>query len=94
MLDVDLYAASLATLKFFYSRLAPGGYFFLHDYNSTESSHGVSRATNEFLADKIELLTEIPDVCGTAMFRKVAPEKVSCLLAPLEAKAEALGGTL
>lgn len=77
MLDVDLYAASLATLEFFYSRLAPGGYFFMHDYNSPESESGVSRATDEFLADKREMVIEIPDICGTAMFRKLAPEKAA-----------------
>jgi len=71
MLDVDLYAASLATLRFFYSRLSPGGYFFMHDYNSLESERGVSRAANEFLADKPEFLLEIPDICGTALFRKI-----------------------
>jgi O-methyltransferase len=71
MLDVDLYATSLATLGFFYSRLAPGGYFFMHDYNSIESDHGVSRAANEFMLDKPELIIEIPDICGTAMFRKL-----------------------
>jgi O-methyltransferase len=47
-----------------------GGYFFLHDFNSPESNAGISRAAFEFLADKPELLIEIPDFHGSAMFRR------------------------
>jgi O-methyltransferase len=71
MLDVDKYKPTLAGLEFFYSRVSRGGYIFLHDFNSTESDKGVSRALNEFLKDKIELLIELPDSCGSVVFRKV-----------------------
>ena len=71
MLDVDLYQPSLDVLRFFYPRLTRGGYFFMHDYNSTESERAVSRAADAFMADKPELLFEIPDYFGTAMFRKI-----------------------
>jgi O-methyltransferase len=71
MLDVDLYRPALEVFRFFYSRMARGGYFFMHDFNSPESNHGISRAAHEFLADKSELLIEIPDFHGSAVFRKL-----------------------
>ena len=71
MLDVDLYRPALKTFQFFYPRMARGGYFFLHDFNSPESNHGISRAAAEFMQDKPELLIEIPDEWGTALFRKL-----------------------
>jgi O-methyltransferase len=71
MLDVDLYRPALEVFRFFYPRLVRGGYFFMHDYNSPESDHGISRAAHEFMKDKPELLIEIPDVSGSALFRKV-----------------------
>jgi O-methyltransferase len=72
MLDVDLYAPALEVFRFFYPRLVRGGYFFMHDFNSPESNHGISRAAREFMADKPELLVEIPDFHGSALFRKIA----------------------
>ena len=71
MLDVDLYQPSLDVFRFFYPRLTRGGYFFMHDYNSSESDRAVSRAAHAFMADKPELLIEIPDYFGTALFRKI-----------------------
>ena len=35
------------------------------------SNQAVSRATDEFLADKAEKVIEIPDTWGTALFRKI-----------------------
>jgi O-methyltransferase len=70
MLDCDLYQPAMDGLQFFYPRLVPGGYFFLHDFNSPESDHAISRAASEFLADKPEPLIEIPDHWGSAVFRK------------------------
>lgn len=71
MLDVDLYLPALEVFRFFYPRMARGGYFFMHDFNSPESNHGISRAAHEFMADKPELLVEIPDFHGSALFRKL-----------------------
>ncbi|HEX4039818.1 MAG TPA: TylF/MycF/NovP-related O-methyltransferase [Acidobacteriaceae bacterium] len=71
MLDFDLYRPALDAFTFFYPRLVRGGYFFLHDFNSPESDRAISRAAREFLADKPELLVEIPDRYGSAVFRKV-----------------------
>jgi O-methyltransferase len=70
MLDFDLYRPALDALRFFYPRLVRGAYFFMHDFNSPESNHAISRAALEFLADKPELVIEIPDQAGSAMFRK------------------------
>jgi O-methyltransferase len=71
MLDVDLYRPALEAFRFFYSSSVRGGYFFMHDFNSPESNHGISRAAYEFMADKPELLIEIPDFHGSALFRKL-----------------------
>ena len=71
MLDVDLYLPALEVFRFFYPRMVRGGYFFMHDFNSPESNHGISRAAHEFMIDKPELLIEIPDFHGSALFRKL-----------------------
>jgi O-methyltransferase len=71
MLDVDIYKASQDVFQFFYPRLVRGGYFFMHDFNSPESNRAVSRAAAEFMADKPELLIEISDYFGSALFRKI-----------------------
>jgi O-methyltransferase len=71
MLDCDMYQPALDGLRFFYPRLLPGGYFFLHDYNAPESDHGIECAAAHFFADKPEALIEIPDHWGTAVFRKL-----------------------
>jgi O-methyltransferase len=71
MLDVDMYRPSLEVFRFFYPRMVRGGYFFMHDYNSPESEGAVSRAAAEFMGDKPELLVEIPDYFGSALFRKI-----------------------
>lgn len=69
-LDADKYGPSLAGLDYFYPRLSPGGYIFLHDYNSPESERGVSRAVTEFMADKPESPFELPDLNGSVVIRK------------------------
>jgi O-methyltransferase len=71
MLDVDLYRPALEIFQFFYPRMVRGAYFFMHDFNSNESDYAISRAAREFMADKAELLIEIPDYFGSALFRKI-----------------------
>ena len=71
LLDLDVYAPTLAGLEFFYPRLASGGYCFVHDYNSPESNSACRRAFREFLAGKPERVIELPDTWGSAVFRKV-----------------------
>lgn len=76
MLDFDKYAAAMSALEFFYPRLVRGAYFFMHDFNSPESERGISRAALKFLAARPELLVEIPDFYGSAVFRKVGKDVV------------------
>lgn len=71
MLDFDLYKSALDAFRFFYPRMVRGGYFFMHDFNSPESDYAISRAAKEFLQDKQECLVEIPDIWGSAVFRKI-----------------------
>jgi O-methyltransferase len=71
MLDVDLFRPALEVFRFFYPRMTRGGYFFMHDFNSSESERAISRAAKQFMADKPELLLELPDYFGTAVFRKL-----------------------
>lgn len=75
MLDFDLYQSALDAFKFFYPRMVPGGYFFMHDFNSPESNHAISRAMYEYMSDKPEMIVEIPDEWGSAVFRKLAPSR-------------------
>ncbi len=70
LLDLDLYPPTMASLEFFYPRLAPGGYLVMHDYNSPESEWACKRAFDAFLADKPERLTEWGDVWGSASIRR------------------------
>ncbi|HIE64867.1 MAG: TylF/MycF/NovP-related O-methyltransferase [Nitrospira sp.] len=70
MLDMDKYKPTLAGLEIFYPRMSPGGYIFIHDYNSPESEYGVSRAVNAFFKDKVEQIIELPDRGGSAVIRK------------------------
>jgi O-methyltransferase len=55
--------------------MVPGGYFFMHDFNSPESNYAISRATHEYMSDKPEMIVEIPDEWGSAVFRKLAPSR-------------------
>lgn len=71
LLDLDVYAPTRAGLEFFYPRLAPGAYCFVHDYNSPESNNACRRALGEFLAGRPERVIELPDTWGSAVFRKV-----------------------
>lgn len=74
-LDCDLYVPTKAALEFFYPRLVPSGLLILHDYHSG-CWPGVTRAVDEFLADKPEGLVRTPDKSGSAALvrqRKVCP---------------------
>ena len=56
-LDVDLYQGTLDCLEYFYPRMHPGGIMLSHDYSILA---GVEAAFSEFLADKPEVLIELP----------------------------------
>jgi O-methyltransferase len=70
LLDMDISAPTIASLEFFYPRLASGGFVFVHDYNSPESDHAGCRSLDGFLADRPERLVELADPWGSALFRK------------------------
>ena len=69
-LDVDLYKPTLSGLEFFYDRMNPGGYIFVHDYNNPEADRGVSKAVDLFFKDKIERIIEVPDAGGSIVVRR------------------------
>ena len=71
LIDVDKFEPTLAGLEFFYPRMVPGGYVFIHDYDSPESNQGVSQAVSRFLRVKPERVIEIPDMWGSVPFRKL-----------------------
>lgn len=56
-LDVDLYPSTLEGLKFFYPRMVTGGAIISHDYSTLP---GVKKAVDEFFADKVESVIELP----------------------------------
>jgi O-methyltransferase len=71
LIDLDLYDPTMASLEFFYPRVAPGGYVVVHDYNNSESDWACKRAFDTFLADKPELIVELGDIWGSALIRRV-----------------------
>jgi len=56
-LDVDLYDSTIDSLEFFYPRMSKGGCIISHDY----FAEGITRAFDEFFADKPEVLIELPE---------------------------------
>ena len=63
----------MASLEFFYERMAPGGYLVMHDYNNPESDWACKRAFDSFLADRPELVLELGDMWGSALIRRAGP---------------------
>ena len=68
-LDADLQKPTADALAFFYPRLSPGGFVFIHDYGS-RAWPGVAEATDAFFADKPESIVRLPDKSGTAVIRR------------------------
>lgn len=70
-LDMDLYEPMTAALEYFYPRLSPGGYLFLHDYNHADI-HGVKPIIREYEARHGVRLPRmpIPDEGGTLVIMK------------------------
>ena len=67
-IDADLYAPTIAALRFFYPRMSVGGVIIIHDYNHTWD--GISKAVDEFIPAIPESLVELPDWQGSAMIIK------------------------
>lgn len=61
-LDTDLYKPIKAGLEFFYPRLNPGGYIFVHDYHSKELQ-GVKPAVREFCREHHVAYTLLYNEC-------------------------------
>lgn len=68
-LDTDLYEPIVEGLRFFYPRLSPGGFIFVHDYHNDQYP-GVRAAVEEY-AQSIPLsYLPIPDIGGSVVIRK------------------------
>tara|TARA_B110000908_G_C10257755_1_gene456804 strand:- start:890 stop:1402 length:513 start_codon:yes stop_codon:yes gene_type:complete len=64
-LDADLYVPTLEALKFFYSKMNPGGVIIIHDYNHTWD--GIPKAVNTFVENIPESIIELMDWQGSIM---------------------------
>lgn len=69
-IDVDLEDSIYECMKYFYPRLLPGGYIFVHDYNST--LFGVRKAIDRLETEMKISLAKVPlvDECGTLVVTK------------------------
>ena len=68
-IDTDLYQPIKSGLEYFYDRLAPGGFIFVHDYNNS-AFPGARQAVNEFSSERNIPFVPVCDWFGTAIFRK------------------------
>jgi len=68
-LDVDLFEPTLAGLEYFYPRLSPGGFIFVHDYNNRRYA-GVRHAVDSFLATTHAAALPLPDFAGSLVVLK------------------------
>jgi O-methyltransferase len=68
-LDADLYLPIYEGLKYFYPRLSPRGYIFIHDFNNEEYA-GAREAVSQFCSEQRIGFTPIPDIGGTAIITK------------------------
>lgn len=70
-LDCDLYQPTLEGLRYFYPRLAEGGYIIIHDYNNNERWTGIAKAIEQFESE-IGHLCKVPisDRAGSIVITK------------------------
>lgn len=68
-IDVDLFNPIYDGLKYFYPRLANGGYIFVHDFNNDEYK-GVKQAVLQFCSEQNIRFVPIPDICGSIVITK------------------------
>jgi len=66
-LDADLYEPLYNGLKYFYPRLANGGYIMIHDYNNIEYT-GAKEAVKQFSQETGIPYFPLPDNCGSVVF--------------------------
>ena len=68
-LDCDLYQSYMTCLKFFYSRIVPGGYIVFDEYDFSRAVYpGAKKAIDSFLADKSEKLMRFSDAASPRYF--------------------------
>lgn len=65
-LDVDLYQPIYDGLVYFYPRLSPGGYIFVHDYNNMVF-RGVKEAVRKYCSESGACCLPLCDTGGTAI---------------------------
>jgi len=68
-LDADLYKPIYDGLHYFYPRLEPGGYIFIHDYNN-DAYKGAREALRQFCKEQQLSFVPIIDSGGTAILTK------------------------
>ena len=68
-LDTDLYQPTMAGLEYFYSRISPGGYIILDDYNSPQFP-GAGKAVEDFCEREGLSVVPLCDLHGTAVLAK------------------------
>lgn len=68
-LDVDLHDPTAAGLEFFYERLSPGGFIFVHDYNNGRYN-GVRKAVEDFVARTRAATLPLADFSGSIVVIK------------------------
>ena len=68
-LDADLYEPIYAGLAFFYPKLVPGGYIFIHDFNN-DHYRGARKAVETYCAEQGINYMPLPDSCGSAVIMK------------------------
>jgi O-methyltransferase len=70
-IDVDLFIPTLEGLRFFYPRLASGGFLMVHDYNNHRNYPGPRAAVEEFCT-KGDPIPFVPlcDLYGSVVLRK------------------------
>ncbi len=68
-LDTDLYDPIIEGLRFFYPRLSPGGFIFVHDFHNDQYP-GVRAAVEEYALENPISYLPIPDIGGSVVIRK------------------------
>lgn len=68
-IDTDLYEPIFAGLNYFYPRLCPGGYIFVHDFNNQEYP-GAAEAVRAFCREFNCSYVPVADIGGTAIISK------------------------
>jgi len=68
-LDTDLYEPIYQGLLFFYPKLIPGGYIFIHDFNN-DAYKGARQAVEKFCMEQKINYLPIPDGGGSAIIMK------------------------